>query len=386
MSKAIDQVLSQGVESGTLAGVTAAAANRDGTIYEGSFGVRDLDQRSAMTNDTVMWIASMTKAITGAAAMQLVEQGKLTLDDPASKVIPELGAVQVLTGFDGDGAPELRPPKSDITLRNLLTHTSGYGYDIWSEDLCRYQEATDTPGVTGCENAALTTPLLFDPGTAWMYGIGIDWAGKLIEAASGQTLGRYMKENILEPLAMTSTGFHITDDMRARLSSVHARGEDDALGVFPLEITQEPEFEMGGGGLYSNVPDYLRFTRAILNGGELDGNRILAPETIDAMAENSIGDIDVVTLHTAIPPFSNDANLFPGMTQKWGLTFLINTEESAEGRSAGSLAWAGLANSYYWIDREKDVCGVWATQIVPFADEGSLDNFRQFERAVYNTL
>lgn len=383
MVGSIDEVLTRVVESGELAGVVATAGSRDGITYEGAFGVRDIDSAVPMTTDTVVWIASMTKAITGAAAMQLVEQGRLSLDDPAGAVLPALGAVQVLDGFDGEGQPKLRPPASPVTLRHLLTHTSGYGYDIWSPELVQYQEATGTPGVTGCENAALTTPLLFDPGTAWMYGIGIDWAGKLIEETTGQMLGDYLDEHILGPLAMVDTGFRISDDMRTRLSSVHGRGEDGALSLFPFELPQEPEFQMGGGGLYGTVGDYLRFTRSILNGGVLDGNRILAADTVETMSQNHIGAVDVVTLETAIPPFSNNANLFPGMQQKWGLTFLINTEETEQGRSAGSLAWAGLANSYYWIDPVNDVTGVWATQVVPFADDISLTNFGDFEQAVY---
>ncbi len=382
-SEAVDAALSAPIEDGRLVAAVATAADSGGVLYEGAAGHREMGG-AAMTPDTVIWIASMTKAVTGTCAMQLVEQGKLSLDAPASEVCGDLANTQVLDGFDADGQAVVRPPRSPITLRNLLTHTSGFGYDIWSSDLCNVQEQHGIPGVTTCENAALTTPLLFDPGTAWMYGIGIDWAGKMVEAVSGQTLGQYMTENVFEPLGMNSTAFKITDEMRSRLCGVHARGEGDALGPFPFEIPQEPEFEMGGGGLYSTLQDYLRFLRAMLGGGELDGTRIIGADTVATMMGNHIGDINVVTLETAIPPYSNNANLFPDQdNQKWGLTWAINAEETAAGRAAGSVAWAGLANSYYWIDPTNDLCGVWGTQVVPFADPISLDAFADFEKAVY---
>ncbi len=386
MSSSIDQVLSGVVEVGGLAGVVAGAANSDGPIYEGVFGERSIGGGTPMSMDTVLWIASMTKAVTGTAAMQLVEQGRLSLDGPASEIIAALGQVGVLEGFDEAGNPIVRPSATEITLRQLLTHTAGYGYDIWSPELARYQDVTGTPGVTGCENAALTTPLLFDPGTDWMYGINIDWVGKMVEAASGMKLGDYMKANIFDPLGMTSTSFAISPEMRSRLASVHQRDDDGSLAVFPFELPAEPEFQMGGGGLYSTVSDYLRFTRAFLNQGSLDNAQILAPETVALMSQNSMGELDVKTLHTAVPSFSNDANFYPDMQQKWGLSFLINTEETKEGRSAGSLSWAGLANSYYWIDPVKDICGVWATQLVPFADDVAMQNFRDFEAALYASL
>ena len=224
----------------------------------------------------------MTKAVTGAAAMQLVEQERLNLDSPAASVIPYLGEVGVLEGFDDDGKPRTRPPRRAITLRHLLTHTTGFSYEIWSDAIVRFQEATGTPGIITCENAALTTPLLFDPGDRWDYGINLDWAGKMVEAVSGQSLGEYLRENLLGPLGMNDTAFRITDGMRARLAKIHQRGEDGALEPqMELEIPQDPEFEMGGGGLYGTVGDYLRFIRMILNRGRANGEQVLKPETVD---------------------------------------------------------------------------------------------------------
>ena len=386
LKDSVDGILEAAVSRGDVPGVVAAATTADGTVYEGGSGERAVGSGVAMTPDTVGWIASMTKAITGAAAMQMVEQGKLELDGPASAVIPYLGEVGVLEGFDDEGQPKTRPPKRPVTLRHLLTHTSGYVYEIWNTDILAYQEAKGVPQITSCENAALTTPLLFDPGERWDYGIGIDWAGKMVEAVSGQKLEQYMKENIFEPLGMDDTAFKVSPQMQERLATVHVRGEDGAWAPMEFMVEQDPEFEMGGGGLYSTVGDYLKFIRMILNKGAANGHRVLKPETVEAMSANSIGDTRVVKLATAMPPYSNDAEFFPGMEKTWGLTFMINNEEAPTGRSAGSLAWAGLANSYFWIDPARGIGGAYMTQVLPFADEKSLPLFLDFETAVYRSL
>ena len=383
LRESADALLRGAVEKGEVPGVVALATTADDTIYQGAFGVRALGGGAAMTTDTVVWIASMTKALTATAAMQLVERGKLDLDSAAARWVPALGAVQVLDGFDAAGKPVLRQPKRPVTLRHLLTHTAGFAYEIWSPEIIRYQQATDTPGIITCANAALGTPLLFDPGERWMYGINIDWAGKIVEAVSGQRLGGYMKANIFDPLGMSSTAFKITPGMRARLAKIHQRGDDGTLQPLDLELTQEPEFEMGGGGLYSTAGDYAKFLRMILNRGAGKGGRVLEPETVDLMARNAMGDKQVVKLPTAIPPLSNDAEFFPGSPKRWGLSFMINDETAPTGRSAGSLAWAGLANTFYWIDPKKGVGGVYLSQILPFADVKSLPLFYAFESAVY---
>ena len=372
--------LRRAVESGDLPGVAAAAATADGVIFEGGFGTRGLGTDTPMTADTVVWIASMTKAITAACAMQQVERGKLTLDADIAAVVPELGRVQVLEGFDAGGQPKLRPPRRAITLRHLLTHTAGFGYDMWSGDLVRYQEATGTPGVISCRNAALTTPLLFDPGERWEYGISMDWAGRAVEALSGQTLDRYMQENVLGPLGMADTAFRIGDAQQQRLSKMHAR-TPDGLTAIEFVVPQEPEFHMGGGGLYGTMHDYLTFTQMILHGGTFNGARVLRPETVALMGRNAMGETVCRPMHTAIPGATNDVPFLDGM--KWGLSFVINPDPMATGRAAGSLAWAGLANSYYWIDPARKVTGVFATQILPFFDEKAVQALTGFETAVY---
>jgi len=384
--KTIDAMFSDAVERKAMPGVVAAAANDRGLLYEGGFGRRDITGTAAMTADTVVWIASMTKAITATAAMQLVERGKLALDAPAATIVPELAAAKVLDGFDAAGQPRLRAPKRPITLRHLLTHTAGYGYEIFSAAIAQYQTATNTPGITTCTNAALTTPLLFDPGDRWEYGINIDWAGKMVEAVSGQRLDRYLQQNILGPLGMNDTSFRLSTAQRARLASVHQRGPDGALAPIEFELPQEPEFVMGGGGLYGTASDYLKFAQMIMRGGTLDGTPVLRPETVDLMGQNHIGPLEVGAIETAIPALSNDVELFPGMSTKWGLSFVINTQPLPTGRSANSLAWAGLANTYFWIDRTKQVCGVFLSQVLPFFDATAVDLFVKFETEVYRAL
>jgi len=384
--KSLDQILSQAVESKAMPGIVAAAATDKGTLYEGAFGKRELGKEAPMAPDTVVWIASMTKAITAAAVMQLVERGKLGLERPASEVVPDLAKAKVLEGFDPAGKPRLRAPKRPITLRHLLTHTAGFGYEIWNQGIIQYQTATGTPGVTTCTNAALTTPLMFDPGDRWEYGISIDWAGKMVEAVSGQRLDRYFQENIFGPLGMKDTSFKISPSQRARLASVHQRGEDGALAPIEFEIPQAPEFFMGGGGLYGTARDYLAFARMIMQGGRVDGAQVLRSETVDLMAQNHIGALDIGVFKPAIPALSNEVALFPGMRKGWGLSFLINDQPAPTGRSAGSLAWAGLANTYFWIDRTKRVSGVFLSQVFPFWDHTAIDLVTKFETEVYRAL
>ena len=380
-----DNILKSATDSGAVPGVTAMATNRSGTIYEGAFGTRQVGTDMPMTMDTIVWIASMTKALTGAAAMQQVERGKLNLDTPASKVLPQLKDSKVLTGFDSNGQPMTRPPKREVTLRHLLTHTSGHSYDIWNKQIGEYMKVKNVPGIISCQNAALTTPMVFDPGERWEYGTGIDFAGKMVEAVTGQKLGQYMQDNLLAPLGMNSTAFKISADMRARLSRMHAR-TPDGLAAIDFEIPQDPEFEMGGGGMYSTTGDYLKFVQMILNDGKGNGNRVLKQSTVNLMSKNAMGKIRVTMLKPAGQGSSNDAEFFPGVPKGWGLSFMTNEERAPTGRSKGSLAWAGLANSFYWIDRTKGVGGVLSTQILPFADVKALPLFYDFETAVYKSL
>jgi len=382
----IDQLLRRMADAKEIPGVVAMAATGKETIYQGAFGKRDLSKDVAMTPDSVFWIASMTKAITSAAGMQLVEQGKLSLDEPIGKILPDLAAPQVLEGFDAKGEPKLRPAKKPITLRHLMTHTAGFAYNMWNGDMVQYLEKTGTPAVTTCQNAALKTPLMTDPGTRWEYGTNIDFVGKAVEAASGKRLDAYLRDHLFAPLGMSDTGFKIGAEQRKRLVGMHARGEDGSLAPIPFELEQEPEFHMGGGGLYGTAGDYLKFCQMILNKGKGNGNQVLKPETVALMGQNHIGELNMGKMAAAVPGVTNDVDLYPDMVKKWGLSFLINTAKTPEGRSPGSLAWAGLANTYYWIDPARDVAGVILMQLLPFADKKCLEAFAGFERGVYAGL
>ncbi|HUN94149.1 MAG TPA: serine hydrolase domain-containing protein [Burkholderiaceae bacterium] len=386
LKQTVDAILSRATDAGDVPGVVAIATDRNGTLYEGAFGKRVVGQPAPMTLDTVAWIASMTKAITSSAAMQLVERGQLALHEPVKRWVPQIGAAQVLEGFDAQGRPRTRAPKREITLSHLLTHTAGFGYEFWSESIQKFQQATETPGIIACQDNCLRTPLLFDPGERWNYGINIDWVGKAVEATSGMRLGAYLQQNILGPLGMGDTAFRISPSMRSRLAKIHQRGDDGALAATDVEIPQDPEFEMGGGGLYGTAVDYAKFVRMILHRGQGPNTRILKADTVDLMGRNQTGDIRVTALKTAMPPLSNDAEFFPGVEKRFGYGFQINTERAPTGLSPNSLMWAGLANSYYWIDPTRGIGGVYVSQILPFADVKSAPLFMDFQKAVYQSL
>lgn len=383
LAQKLDAMLQHACEGGAIPGVVATVADASGVVYEGSAGRRAIDKPEAMDLHTSALFASMTKAVTGAAAMQLVEQGKLDLDAPAGKVIPYLGQVQVLEGMGDDGKPKLRPARGTVTLRNLLTHTSGFAYEIWNPLAAQELESRGAGNVFSGTRETLERPLTFDPGTRWEYGIGIDWAGRMVEEVSGMRLGAYFRQNILDPLGMDSVSFELTPKHRENLAGMHARTPDGQIVPYPLEVGQGVPIEMGGHALYGKLTDYLKFTRAIAGGGVLDGTRILEAKTVEVMGQNHIGDIRVPDLPEA-QPYSN-AVPWGDDSLKYGLSFLVHPKGSPQGRSPGSLSWAGLANSYYWIDPVQNVSGAILTQILPFFDAKVVQLFAGIEAAVYQS-
>ena len=384
----IDGVLRQAVDAKEVPGVVAMAATDKGVLYEGAFGLRALDQSTPMTLDTVFRIASMTKAITSVAAMQLVEQGKLKVEEPVPNVDPGLGSPQVLEGFDAAGAPKLRPAKRPITLRHLLTHTAGFSYDVWDADTGRYIKAAGLPARTTGKLASIRTPLAFDPGDKWEYGVNTDWAGRLVEVLSGQPLDVYFRDKIFAPLGMKDSGYVVSAEQRARQARVHARQADGVLAPQPWEAAPvaNPEFWSGGGPLYSTAGDYLTFLQMLLNGGSWNGVRLLKSETVAEMNKNHTGTIPAGIMKTQNPGLSNDVDLFPGAEIRWGLGYMLNMQPGPNGRSAGTVSWGGIFNTYYWIDPSKRVTGLIMTQILPFADTRALKLYGQFERGVYEAL
>lgn len=382
----IDAVLEAGVADGRIPGVIAMVANSDGVVYQRVVGKRSRSTNDDMTMDTIVRIASMTKAITSVSVMQLVEQGKINLDDSASDYLAFIGDAQVLHGFDADDKPILRAPSTPVTIRHLLSHTSGYVYEIWNGKAAKYVEQGRVESMMTGGDGFFAVPLMFEPGSKWEYGISTDILGKLVEGTTGQTLDDYFKDNIFLPLGMPDTYFNVPDSKVPRMAPLFSRSPDGELTESPVSNTPTSTFS-GGGGLSSTVNDYIRFMRALLNGGELDGVRILNAESIELMAQNHIGELEAAnSMPSSVPTLSNDVNVFPHSVDKFGLGFLINTEPVPGGRPAGSLMWAGIYNTYFWIDRENDLCAVLMTQILPFYDDDVIHLLGQFETAVYSSL
>lgn len=371
------------IARGEVPSVVAIAADADRVLYEAAFGELGVPGKEALRTDDVLYLASMTKIVTCLAGIQMVEQGKLDLDQDAADILPDLGRIKVLTGYDSAGEPHLRDPKRPIKVRDLLTHTSGFATDVWNEDIKRYSADFNIPGMATCKDAALDQPLAFDPGDRWEYSVSIDFIGKIVERLSGLRLEEYFKKNIFEPLGMDWTSFIISPAQRARLVPVRAKWTSEAWEPTGFEISQEPEFYMGGAGLYGTAGDYIRFLRMLLNRGELDGNRVLKPETADLFLADHLGALEVPRLASALPKLSADVDFIPDIPKKWSLGAMINTRDVPGGRKAGSQFWAGLASSYFWADPKSGLAGAVFMSYFPFADPKGVAVFDALEQAVY---
>ena len=373
-----DTGLTRAISDARLPGAACLIVDRDTVRYSRSFGFAYALAEAPMKPDTICQIASMTKALVSVAAMQLVEQGQIELDAPIGNVLPELADPQVLAGFAADGAPILRPSVRPITLRHLLTHTSGLGYAFVQPEILRYYQAVGIPAPGS--KAGISMPLLFDPGEDWAYGVSTDWVGLAIEAAVGTDLQSYLETHVFAPLGLKNTAFR--GALPEGAAKVHMRGPEGGFALNPLYLG-EGEFHSGGGGLTSTAEDYARFLQMMLRGGELDGNRLLKAEAIAEMSRNQVGEIRAGHMTTAMPEFAAPFDTFPDQHTGWGLGFLINPEPVPGGRSAGSLCWAGIFNSYYWIDPAAGVAGVFMSQLAPFGDPGALAAFGELEKLAY---
>ena len=381
----LDDTLRAAVERRKIPAMAVMVAGPDKTIYTGAFGKRDSSSGIDAKSDSIFRIASMTKAITTTAAMQLVEQGKLSLTGPVSKYLPELGKLDVLDGSDNAGKPILHPAKTAVELHHLLTHTSGFVYANWDEKLTQYNKVTGS--TTPPTAVAPLTPLAFEPGTRWQYGTGIDWAGKLVETVSGLSLEEYFQRNILEPLEMNDTTFVFPESKFARLVSSYRRQPDGMFKEDARTMPAPPKVFNGGGGLFSTGPDYIRFTQMILRKGKSPSGRpILAAKTVEMMSANQIGPVAVEKLHSMVPELSADVDMHPGAVDKYTFGFLMNPTAYPGGRSAGSLAWAGIDNTYYWLDPTRGITGTIMMQFLPFVDPQAVGMLGDFEKAVYASL
>ena len=373
----MDELLKGAVGRQDVLGVVAMAVDKNGVLYRGAFGTADDVHDMPIRTDAIFRIASMTKPVTSVAVMQLVERGDVLLDGLAAEYLPELSKLKVVEEFDTEnGTYLLRPPETAITVQQLLTHTSGFGYAFTSSTLRDYQPEAEDVDVVG--------PLLFDPGTAWQYGTSTDWLGRLVERVSGQDLDTYFREHIFAPLQMLNTGFNVPESSWARIATLAHRQPTGTLFQDVREDLSVVATYSGGGGLLSTADDYARFMRMWLNGGMLDGRRVLSAETIALMAENHIGDLAAGGWVSAQPDRSNDFKPTAEGRGRWGLGFLVNLDDEPDRRMAGSLAWAGLYNTYFWIDPSSDVAGVLLTQVLPFGDPQVLSVFEEFERATYS--
>ena len=379
-SAAVDDALRSGIARRKIPAVVGMVGGENKTLYAGAFGTRD-PSGVPVRVDSIFAIASMTKAITTVAALQLVDQGKVDLGEPVAGHLPQLANLDVLEGFDAAGQPSLRPARTPITLRHLLAHTSGFCYDIWDGDMFRYTSAKPAT------NPAKPGPLMFEPGTRWQYGQGVDWAGRLVEAVSGDTLENYFQEKICRPLGMTDTSYILPAAKLDRMVSRYHREDGSELKPDERKLPTPPTTFNGGGGLYSTAGDYVRFMQMILNHGTGPNNvRILQPKTVESMMTNQIGELTAGKMKSFRPNTSADVDIQPGQNEKWGLGFLINTTPNAGGRSAGSLAWAGLYNTFYWIDPKRRRCAVILMQYLPFVDKEAVGLLDDFERAIYRSL
>ncbi len=389
LKEALDTVLEYTTgRAGGAPGVVAMVTNRDGNIYEGAAGVRELGRDREMTTDTVFAIFSCTKAIAGAALMQLVEEGAVGLDDPVGKYVPEIDDIQVLGGFAEDGSPQLRAPRTQPTVGQLMLHTAGFGYEIFSQEDLRYRQERGIPTVVDCTFESVQSVLLFDPGERWNYGVNIDWVGKVVEAARGKRLGEVLRERIFDPLRMADIGFEMTPSMADRRATFHQRDQDGKLTPQPdLVLPQPPPMDMAGHGLYASLGEYTKFIRMILNDGAApDGTQVLQPATVQRMASNGLGELRSGGWVTSIPSLANAGEFFPGVEKSWGYTWQINEEPLTTGRPAGQLMWAGLSNMYFWIDQQNGIGGIWGSQILPFQDCASYPGFVDLETQVYRHL
>jgi methyl acetate hydrolase len=380
----IDGLLEQAVEERAVPGVVAMLGDRDGVLYEGAFGLLNVNGEDPVRADTMFAIMSMTKAFTSVSALQLIERGALELEQPVADILPAFAELQVLEGFDGD-TPRLRPPRSRATIRHLLTHTSGLGYSFGNAELLRYHQLTGDPDIMSGKLVGLQAPLVADPGVRWEYGISTDWLGQVVEAVSGTDLATYCEDRIFAPLGMEDATFHPDEEQAARMMALHFRAPDGGLVQQALELP-EPEFASGGGGAYATAPDYMRFMRALLRGGELDGERVLAPETVElAFSDHLDGAVLPDGMHAAIPELSNYVPALP-FVQGWGLGFRVVLEDMPGMRRAGTGDWGGLFNCNYWIDRTTGAAGVLLTQVLPFYDARIVEAAAGFELGAYAEL
>lgn len=381
-----EQEAKAAIDAGWVPGAVAIVGNGDRVLHKSAIGPSHRPDGRPHSLADVFMIASMTKAITSVAAAQLLEQGRFTLDQPAEEILPEIAKHQVITGFDADNKPILRPARRKATMRQLFTHTSGHSSDVWNVNTQTYAKVMSLPSIPSCRLPAFDLPLAFDPGEGWEYGVATDFLGKIIEKLSGMRLEEYFKKNIFERVGMEWTSFVMGPPQLAQEVPVRGKTDRGQIKALDFQISQTPELYMGGAGLYGTAGDYFKFLQMLLNRGSAQNGRVLKPETIATMFQNHIGDIRLPAMKTVIPPVSADLILDDPPGSKWSLCAHTNLRDMPGRRKAGSQFWGGLASSYYWIDPTSNLAGLIFMSYFPFADRDGLDLFETLERDAYSTF
>jgi CubicO group peptidase (beta-lactamase class C family) len=375
---ALTGFLQEATARNDVPGVVVAVVGKDGPLYHEAFGKMSTAKNAAMAKDTIFNIASMTKAVTSVAVMMLVEQGKLKLDDDVAKYLPTYKDPQVIANFNNaDGSYQTRPAKRPITVRHLLTHTSGIGYGFASATVAAVQRRTMLNEVD--------MPLLFDPGDGWAYGASTRVLGTLVEAVSGQKIDAFLESRILHPLGMHDTTYTVPQSKYSRVVAVNAKA-NGAYAERPVAATI-PANIAGDGGLYSTAGDYAQFVRMLLNDGRAGSARLLSGNTVKTMFQNHTGNVVVALQRSTNPALSKDFPFGAG-EDNWGLGFELARPKvkKANTRSNGSGTWAGIFNTHFWIDRDKDVGVVVMMQTLPFYDEAAMRVLAGVEEIVYRNL
>jgi methyl acetate hydrolase len=374
----LDRYLTDAIGTTRIPGMVALVVSRDGVIYEKGFGLMDSANARPMTTDAIFRIASMTKAVTSVLIMQLVEEGKVDLDAPVSTYLPALDRLQVFSSFNlEDGTFTAQPARNPMTTRQLLTHTSGLGYTFTSDILAKLMI-----GVPGAR--ATSHPLLFEPGTQWHYGESTRVLGEIVAAVTGQELGAYMTQRLLAPLGMSDTSYDIPASKNARVVTVH-RDDGAQLVEQPNPAGEILTPHNGDGGLNATARDYAQFIRMVLNDGALNGVQFLRPETVALMSASGTGDVRVQNMNSTNELLSEDFPLGAGV-DTYALGFQRTEQQVSGMRSVGSLAWAGIFNTEFWIDPEQHIGAVLMMQYLPFYDADAIEVLQGFERRVYAGL
>lgn len=377
----LDRLIRDAVERKAAPFICAAVGDSTRTLWQGSAGSAGHGRDAGP--ETIFRLFSATKAIGSVAALIAIDRGLFTMDTPVGDIVSRFDELQVLTSVAPDG-PVFRPPRRRATLRHLLTHTQGQGYDIFYPLMIEYRERTGAPDdLTGLVES-LMYPLMFDPGEGFAYGIGIDWVGMMIATADGRPIEEFVQEEILDPLGMTSTAFEALE-VGDQLAELSVKTGDDNFEITERAAPSRPEFYHMGNCLYSTTTDYLRFLRCILNRGELDGTRIVSRETVELAFTDQIVGVELPTplLTSHAPAVSYDVDLLPGARLTHTATAFMNIDSVPGRRGPESLSWGGVFHTLFWVDPGNDLAGVFFTQMLPFWDPALTATFEEFERITY---